>query len=138
MDADLPADVLALLRDRIGSLDELQVLLLLFDRAPQAWTLDAIAEAQRVPASIATEALQHLAAQDLISTRTEGDAPAYVFVPATTELARAVSALARLFRDQPIAVMKVMNEHALARVRVRAIHTFADAFVLQRKRDTDG
>ncbi len=137
VEADLPAAVIALLRDRLRSLDQLQVLLILQARSDHRWTQEEVAEALKMPSTIAEEALRHLCAYELAEEH-RAAATSYAFAPPARELALAVGALADTFRKDPLGVMKVMNEHALERVRVSALHTFADAFVLNRKRGKDG
>ncbi len=137
LEADLPTEVIGLLRDRLHSLDQLQVLLLLYSHRDREWTEDAVAEALKTPSAIVDEALRHLCAYELVEQRRAAEVT-YLFGPSGEELGRAVSALADTFRRDPLGVMKVMNKHALERVRVGALHTFADAFVLNRKRGKDG
>ncbi len=138
----LPEDVRALLRDRIESYEELEILLAL-ERMPGAGkTAEELSAAVRVDLPLVERAVRALESRRLIERRstaprgTERE-PIYVYAPATPALDDTVRALAKAYAEQPIPIIKVMSENAIQRVRTEAARAFSEAFIL-RKDKNDG
>jgi hypothetical protein len=118
-------DVNTLLRDCIESFEQLEVLLLLHRTPGQPWTADAVSTATPLKLSldVAEEALAHLRRWKLV----EGEARIYRYNPAN-RLDATVRALAAVYEDDRLEVMKIMNQNAIERVRTSALRAFADSF----------
>ncbi len=129
----LSEGVRALLRDAVGTFEQLETLLLLVREQDRSWTADAVGGRLSVDASLAREALDHLHRVNLL-VRVDVAEPEFRYRPARPELDEAVADLARAYRDQTIAVVKVLNEQAVQRIRSSALRVFADAFLLGKKR----
>ena len=131
--AEIPDAVQAFLRDYIGSYEELEVLLLLYRSRGQWHSLDEITARLRLP-GVSTETAGSLVASRLLAVRETATEPVYAYGPTDPALENAVTRLAQSYAEAPLAVMKVMTDDAMNRLRVMALQTFADAFVLRRKR----
>lgn len=136
-DAEIPDDVQAFLRDYIESYEELEVLLLLHRSGKQWHSLGALTAQLRLP-GVSEETAETLASRGLLAVRRTEIEPGYAYDPAEPVLETAVARLARSYAEAPLAVMKLMTANAMNRLRVSALQTFADAFVLHRKRRRDG
>ncbi|MBW4050678.1 MAG: hypothetical protein HIU85_04325 [Proteobacteria bacterium] len=134
---DLPADVCALLHEHIESYEQLETLLLLRRERYEEWTGQGLADRLRVQADLIGTALAGLEASGLVQVL--ATAPArYAYRPASAGLDAAVSRLEREYAERSILIIQLMSANAIERLRTAALHTFADAFVLNRKGDDRG
>jgi hypothetical protein len=125
--------VLALLRERVESFEQLEVLLLVRRRRDTSWTADGVATQLRIDPRVAEESLDQLCRSNLVDVTVGGQALHFRYDPGNAELEAAVDDLARAYADDTLAVMKTMNANAVERVRTSAMRTFANAFVLGEK-----
>ena len=126
----VPEAVRRLLLGRIGSIAELEVLLLLLRTAPDEWDAARLAREQRVDAAWAAEQLASLARSGLL--REDAAHGRYRFEPATPEIAKAVEALAAYYADRPLRVVALLYSQPLDRIR-----GLADAFRIRREEDDE-
>ena len=131
---EIPADVLALVRERVSGLDDLEMLLLLRGDPVRAWTPSCAAARLGVPEARVEDALQGLHAAALLVMEMDERAAArrFLYRPATPALEAAVNTLARLCRLRPADVIRMLNEHAIERVRTAARLAFPEAFAAQK------
>jgi hypothetical protein len=127
-------DVGALLRERIASFEQLLILLLLHRSHPKRWSITTISIHLGIPSGI-LEALTALHAAELIKEETEGSESVYVYAPATADIAKTVSVLQQSYEGHPAAIMQLMSENAIARVRRAAHRAFSDAFLIRKGKD---
>jgi DNA-binding IclR family transcriptional regulator len=132
---EIAPDLRRFLRESVHSYEHLE--LLLFGREGRRLTVDLVAAKLKISISAAVEALEHLCDRGLLSREPASDTT-YRFRPATPELAKLVDDMAVAYDDQRLALVKLMNEHAVERVRTAAMRIFADSFVLGKKRGRDG
>jgi hypothetical protein len=132
--AAIPEEVGALLQDRIASFEQLLVLLLLHRSHPKLWPSKAIADQLGIRDGL-LEALRALQAADLVKLETDGSDSLFVFAPATADIANTVSALQQSYQNHPAAIMRLMSENAIARVRGAAHRAFSDAFLIRKGKD---
>lgn len=130
----IPVEVGALLQDRIASFEQLLVLLLLHRSDPKRWSTKTIADHLGIPNGI-PEALMDLKAAELIKQETEASESVYVYAPASADIANAVSVLQESYQSHPAAIMQLMSENAIARVRRAAHRAFSDAFLIRKGKD---
>ena len=133
---DIPDDVLALLRERVSELDDLEVLLFVRSLGSAGCDHAAIGSELRLPVRAVQASIGHLTAAGLLrSDATERCS----FVAETPAVEAAVAELAKLYAARPSLVMRVVNKLAIDRVRSGAARAFADAFVFgDRGRKKDG
>lgn len=130
---EVPAAVRDLIREQVHSYEELEALLFLHARPGEDCPPEAVAAALRVPADVAAAALGELAARGLARAAAAGGG-AYRFGPATPALGAAVAALAAAYGEQRLAVIRLMSNNAIERLRTGATRAFADSFLIGRKR----
>lgn len=100
-----------------------------------AMSADDLAAALRLERGDIVEPLAALAREQIISANEKG----YEIVDGGT-WSRHVRELSKLYEDDRIAVVTIMSEAALTRLRRQANRAFADAFVIRAKKkgDQDG
>jgi hypothetical protein len=130
----LPESVRAFLRDHVESYEQLELLLFLRTHAADEWPISALAERVRFPAEELDDAVRGLVAAGCIAERTQ-PGRTLRYAPSGEGQAEAIDALAAAYAARPLAIIKLMNANAIERVRSAAMDTFADAFVLGRKKD---
>ena len=130
----IPSDLLELLRQRVGSLEELEVLLLLQRTRERRWAIFEIARELGLPDSIVDTTLVTLRSHDFVTAEGPGDAE-WNYQPRTAELAALVEGLAAVYLERRLEVMRLLSARALERVRDSAARAFADAFIIRRKKD---
>ena len=128
----LPENVRTLLQDCLASYEELNILLFLRRESPQAWSAESIGSRLAVPRSLVVVALAELQGNHLIETGTDPAESRYTFAPATPALRDAVGDLSAAYEQHPLEVIKCMSDNAMKRLRLAALRTFADAFVLRK------
>jgi hypothetical protein len=136
-EGDLPEDVRALLHEHIESYEQLEVLLLLRRERHQEWTIAGLATRLRVRAELIGQALEGLKAGGLVAVTAATPAPRFAYRPASSGLDAAAGHLEREYLEWPIKIIQLMSANAIERLRTAALHTFADAFVLNKKKDDD-
>jgi hypothetical protein len=114
---EIPVELKTFLRERIRSYDDLELLTLCHRTAPKTWSAAAAAKQLNFTRSLVAEALEHLQKNALFELVTDGEGPAYRYSPATPALARLTGELIDLFENDRLALVKSMNENAVARVR---------------------
>ncbi|RIL01347.1 MAG: hypothetical protein DCC71_17960 [Proteobacteria bacterium] len=119
------------LLDRIDSVAQLEVLLLLYRSAPDSWSARQLGEELRIEPAWAAEQLGILCDRGLLAA-TEDCEGLFHYQPATAELEKAVMALAAYYEAQRVAVIAFLYSKPTDRIR-----TFADAFRIRRE-DDDG
>ena len=126
----------ALLSERIETIDQLQLLLLLHSLPGVHLAPAELAEKAHIPVDTATEALEALLGAGLVTRAGDEETAArYGYAPGDRELAMTVDGLVATWRRNPAAIVRLLAARAIERVRTAALHTFADAFVLGRKKD---
>jgi hypothetical protein len=115
---DLPHDVQAFIRDHVESHEQVQILRWLKVHETTAHSAERVAEAVGIPAIVASEAMLALHRQ-LLLTSTDG-LRRFQLAPATPELARGVDELLEYAAADPVGLMKIMIDNAMARLRHNA------------------
>jgi hypothetical protein len=133
---DIPSDVMAFLHERLAGLDELEVLLLVRSDASRGWTATEVAQRLGLPGSSGDGALEKLCAAELLVVDGGGGGAErlYVYRPTAPGLDGVVAALAEVYAERRLEVMRILSDSALERIRSAAARTFADAFVIGKRR----
>ena len=135
--SDLPEDVRKLLHEHIESYEQLEVLLLLRRERYEAWTVNALATRLRIGEALIEPALAALRSAGLVSVDkgagSGAQPPRHVYRPTSSGLDATVGKLDREYAERPISIIKAMSANSIERLRTAALHTFADAFVLNKK-----
>ncbi len=128
-ESGLPDEVRRLIVDHIESVEQLEILLLLYQQQGRTWTADEVARELRVAASSAGERLEELQ-RDAILSRVDGEPGRYRYVPASSKLDEAVGGLATAYSERRVTVINLIFSKPVDKIR-----TFADAFRLRRDDD---
>jgi len=120
----------ALLSERIGNFDQLQLLLLLIGAPGHYLEQEALVQAAQMPPDTAAKALAALAHAKLVEAV---DSRGWRYAPADETVAAAAQQLAAAYRNNPVPIIRLLTARSIERVRTAALRTFADAFVLGKK-----
>ena len=116
---ELPTAVRRLIAERIESVQQLEILLLLRAAPDKHWSPPEVARALVTQVESCEEWLEEMARTRLLA----GDGLVYRYAPATAELEDAVDALAESYAKYRVAVIAFIFSKPSERVR-----TFSDAF----------
>jgi biotin operon repressor len=118
----------------LDSFEKLEVVTCL-SRTRGPMSQDELAQALRIERTELVEPLAALAREQIIAAGSQG----YELVEGG-KWTRHVAMLAALYEEDRIAVVTIMSEAALSRLRRQANRAFADAFVIRAKKkgDSDG
>jgi hypothetical protein len=129
-DPGISPEVRALIVDRIDSVVQLELLLLLQASAGRAWTAAEVAQQLRIELSWAAGQLGELASRGLAAP---GDAPdssdAFRYAPTPPSLDATVVQLARDYAERRVTVITLIFSKPVDKLR-----TFADAFRFRKDR----
>ena len=125
----LPQDVHHFLHQHIDSVEQLEVLLLLWRSPERGWTSDDVATTIYSHPTSVVRRLALLLGQGLLREREPG---CYQYAPRTVELHAAVSHLDRIYRERRVAVITLIASKPIQNVRA-----FSDAFRIRRKKEED-
>jgi len=120
--------------------DDLEELVVLSWLREQPTTLGVgiaeLAEAVRLPVSNVREAVERLAARELV-VKSVAAPVSYCYAIKEQELETRIERILREFRENPVQVMGFMTTNAIERLRTAALRTFADSFRVKKPR-SDG
>jgi DNA-binding IclR family transcriptional regulator len=123
----LPEDVHRFLHQNIESVEQLEVLLLLWRTPERGWTSDEVATAVYSHPSSVIRRLAMLYGQGLLREREPG---CYQYAPRTADLHNTVTRLDHIYRERRVAVITLIASKPIENVRA-----FSDAFRLRRKKE---
>jgi predicted ArsR family transcriptional regulator len=130
----LSQQVHGLIADRISSVVQLEVLLLLHGHPDQPWTADEVAAQLRIDPTWAEAQLAELATHGLVQRADPAAVNAYRYTPASDDLRRTVDELSKAYADRRVAVISLIYSKPSDTLK-----TFADAFRIRKEKDrSDG
>lgn len=124
---DLPDDVRRFLTANIGSVAQLEVLLLLRSSRDQAWSAAEVSRALYTASEMMSAQLADLQAKGLLEI-SESAEPRYRYLPRVEGLDNVVSRLADLYKQRRVAVISLMYAEPADKAR-----SFADAFRIRKE-----
>jgi hypothetical protein len=128
--ARVPPEVLGLLESSLGSFEKLELI-----RAGAAVPLADLRAALQLDADSMREVIEDLVSAQLIEV---SGAPEFRVQLGPRAQQDDFRSLMALYAEDRVAVMATLASSAMRRIRSMAARTFADAFVLKRKRHDDG
>jgi hypothetical protein len=131
-ESGIPERVRAFVREHIQSIEQVEVLLLLFRTAPREWTAMATGRELRIDPVSAARRLTDFQSHGLVQARPGDEALLYWYDGASGSLDRAISELAAAYRERRTALINLIISTPNDDVRV-----FADAFRLRRRGGDD-
>jgi hypothetical protein len=126
-DSEIPFELRQLVAQRLETMEQVEVLLLLARCAPRVWTAADVAAELRWPQRIAAQCLDDLTRVSLVR-RTGSAAGAYEYAPGPEEQA-GVAALMHLYETRPLMLGRLVYHRPQNVAR-----SFADAFRLRPRR----
>jgi hypothetical protein len=125
-DPGISQDVRALIVERIDSVVQLELLLLLQASAGRAWTAAEVAQQLRIDPAWTAGQLDELVARGLAAPATDAPA-AFRYAPAPPELDGTVVQLAKDYAERRVTIITLIFSKPVDKLR-----TFADAFRLRK------
>jgi hypothetical protein len=129
----MPEDIRADLRDfivnEIGSISELELLLLLFQEPQKAWNAQEAAKALYTAEDATAALLDRFRVRGLAAVDSDG---AYTFAARSPELQQLVADLAELYQSRRVTVINLIYAGP-----VQKLQSFADAFRLRKPKQED-
>lgn len=129
-DPNIPSELREFLLSHVKTYEQLEILILLGKAQDSAWTVQNLSKLAKIPVASAQDALRELG-EDAVVTP-DANCPG-AFALSTPDVSRLVAVLARLYEENRLLVMRLMNENALERMRTDAARAFSSAFVIRRK-----
>jgi hypothetical protein len=123
----LPQDVHQFLHQNIESVEQLEVLLLLWRTPERGWTSEEVATAVYSHPTSVIRRLGMMLGQGLLREREPG---CYQYAPRTAELHQTVTRLEHTYRERRVAVITLIASKPVENVRA-----FSDAFRIRRKKE---
>ncbi len=123
----LPENVHRFLHQHIDSVEQLEVLLLLWRSPERGWTSDEVATTVYSHPTSVVRRLALLLGQGLLREREPG---CYQYAPRTAELHADVTHLHEMYRERRVAVITLIASKPIQNVRA-----FSDAFRIRRKKE---
>jgi hypothetical protein len=123
----LPEDVHTFIHQHMDSVEQLEVLLLLWRTPERGWTSDEVATAVYSHPSSVVRRLAMMLGQGLLREREPG---CYQYAPRTPELHAVVTRVDDLYRQRRVAVITLIASKPIENVRA-----FSDAFRIRRKKE---
>jgi predicted ArsR family transcriptional regulator len=127
--AELPAAVTTFLDAHVGSLEHLELLLLVMQTPHRWWDASAASDELGMHPDAARRGLDHLAARNLLAISVTGDVR-YQYQPGRAELDEAARLVADAYRHRRLAVLQLVTQPER-----RGLRDFADAFRIRRDDD---
>lgn len=131
---ELPARLRELLETRIDSFEKLELVLVLHRAPDRTLAVPELADKLHLPREVARRLSIELRGAGLVEFTYRGQVQLY---PPSSRDDELVEEVIRLYRSDPIQIMRLLSDIALRRIRTLASQAFADAFDLGRKGEDD-
>lgn len=123
MSDQIPPQIATFVSECVGSIAELELLLLLAEDPTKVWTIEAIARHLYVTPASVEDVLVRMMTRELLSHGAEG----YCFAPRSPELVETVNALKELYAKRRLKVVEMIYSGPADKYQ-----SFADAFRLRK------
>ena len=133
-DTAIPEDIRLLLRQHLPSHEQLEVLLLMHADQSREWSIEEIAEKLKISSILVEEAVQHLAAAQLIE-RWKSPSGALRCRGPLESCRKLIDRLAVVYEQNRLELVMQMSANAIERIRTGAVRAFADAFRIKGKNE---
>ena len=120
---ELPETVRCFIIDHVESVEQLEILLLLFRRPEEAWSAEGVARELRISELSAGERLEDLNRDGLVARVHDGVAEAYRYSAQDAQLDESVRGLASAYAERRVTVINLIFSKPTDKIR-----TFANAF----------
>ena len=131
---DLPPPVRQFLVEHIESYEALELLLWLSGQAGKEYSSAEAGSSIGIPSEHAGEVLDQLVEGGLASSRDTGGMRRFRYLRRSDEEERVLSDLRHARETNLVGIVRAMSENAIQRIKGGMLRTFADAFLLKRKK----
>jgi hypothetical protein len=125
----LPEEVRQFLRRYVSSIDQLEILLRLYALAPEGETSEQMAKALYLAPQAVHSRLEGFVDKGILVRTADTESKKY-FISKSSDVVRPIEELARLYRERRVSVINEIFSNP-----IDAIQTYADAFILGKKKD---
>ena len=122
-----------LLRDNLTSFEQLEIVLLLRRDPAIEWTPTMLCEQLSIPQELIEGALVGLEAGGLVCRTASGTS--FRYSPSSSTMAAAIDELEQAHLHHRAALLSTMSVNAIARIRSGPMRAFADAFIMNKKKE---
>lgn len=122
----LPGRARALIAQHVRSIEQLEVLLLLYGNPEQWWSAEGVADELGTSTHSTAGRLEDLASRSLLDVRT-AETVLFRYKPVSAAVGEAVRDLARAYAERPAAVAALIYSGPMDEIRA-----FADAFRIRK------
>jgi len=134
-ETDVPDDVRTLLRTRIETYEQIEVLRVLQSDPQREWNSEELGEQLHLAPQFVEVALEALDSGGFVRRSAPEASRRGCYSPATAEIKASAERLLHEYRERPLRVIQLISTYAIERLRTGALRAFADAFVLRKDRD---
>jgi DNA-binding Lrp family transcriptional regulator len=127
--SDVPEEVRRFIAHHIDSVEQLEILLLLYREPGRAWSPEAVARELRIASESAGERLEDMVSDGLLKRHGAGP-DEYRYDPKDMKLDDAVRGLAATYAKRRVTVINLIYSKPIDKIL-----TFADAFRLKKEDD---
>lgn len=131
--SNIAPTVRALVEERVHSIEQLEVLLLLHRRRDQPSSAEAVARELGIALELVSSALRHLADSGLTG-QAEGTSE-WLLRPESAAVAAQVDQLAETYKTARVELIVQISTSAMQRVRNAGLRAFAQAFLVKGPKD---
>lgn len=125
----LPDEIRDFIRKHVSSIEQLEILTHLHQISPEMQTSDSVAHALHLSEESVARQLGHFHEKGLV-TSTGGAVPRYSIESKNSATGQSIFELARLYRERRVTVINEIFSNPIS-----TIQTFADAFIIGRKKE---
>jgi hypothetical protein len=129
MPVELPEDTRQFLREHVNSIEQLEILLRLYEIAPQSETSAELASALYLSSESIERRLNAYAEKGIL-VRSGPEPWHYSLASKESGYGRRIGELARLYRERRVSIINEIFSNPIA-----AVQTFADAFIIGKKKE---
>jgi hypothetical protein len=133
----LPSEIEAFVKNQLRTGDAAEALVLLRRRRNETWSSSSVASALHLPPSGVRDALIDLGRQGLLEVSAGRDGSMFQYHPRDPALEKLVDQFVGIYEVNRLAIIKLMSDGAIERVRNSATRTFWDAFLRSDRRSRE-
>lgn len=123
----IPDEVRRFIIEKISSVGQLEVLLLIYKYKEKEWTTDAVAAEMRSSDMAASKHLNDLCSLQLLCMQSEGGTNSYTISELSKDQEEAVGQLMKYYHEYRVSIISLIYEKP-----TDALRYFADAFIIKR------
>ena len=125
----IPEEVRTFIRQHVSSIEQLEILLHLYETSPTRKSASEIAEKLYLSPESTARTLTSFRDKKIVSA-TQGMPELYCVDSRTSDVGRSIEQLAKMYRERRVSVINEIFSNPIS-----TIQTFADAFIIGKKKE---